>query len=170
METYNWNSFTKRINVNAPAESIYEMWATSTGIEKWFLRQCLIMTENSSPKNPTDLFGIGDRYTWRWHGWPDDVVEKGRILKANGKDELQFTFGQVDAEDMVCTVKIYAEDGESICELKQENIPEDEKGKSYYHVGCLTGWTFYLSNLKSILEGGIDLRNKNERLTNMINS
>ena len=107
---------------------------------------------------------------WRWHGWPDEVKEEGTILEANGMDRLKFTFGQVGAEHMVCTVKIYAEDEETICEISQENIPEDEKGKTYYHIGCLTGWSFYLTNLKSILEGGIDLRNKNERLKNMINS
>lgn len=30
--------------------------------------------------------------------------------------------------------------------------------------------TFYLANLKSILEGGVDLRNKNEALKKMLNS
>jgi hypothetical protein len=39
-----------------------------------------------------------------------------------------------------------------------------------YHVGCKAGWTFYLANLKSILEGGIDMRNKKTRLKEMLNS
>jgi hypothetical protein len=37
-------------------------------------------------------------------------------------------------------------------------------------VGCGEGWTFYLTNLKSILEGGVDLRNKEMKLKNVINS
>jgi hypothetical protein len=37
-------------------------------------------------------------------------------------------------------------------------------------MGCLGGWTFYLANLKSYLEGGVDLRNKNLALNNMVNS
>ena len=81
-----------------------------------------------------------------------------------------FTFGQEGAEAMTCLVKIYREEGETICEIVQDNIPDDEKGKSYYHIGCLTGWSFFLTNMKSILEGGGDLRNKNERLKKMINS
>jgi hypothetical protein len=28
-------------------------------------------------------------------------------------------------------------------------------------VQCQLGWTFYLANLKSVIEGGVDLRNKN---------
>lgn len=170
MDAFNWTSFSKRININADEDEIYQMWATPTGIEKWFLRQCELTDKEGNLKNPSELFSAGDNYLWRWYGWPDDVLERGTILRANGKDELQFTFGQVDAEHMICTVKIFKEEGEAICEMTQENIPDDEKGKSYYHLGCLTGWTFFLTNLKSILEGGVDLRNKNEKLTNMFNS
>jgi len=52
----------------------------------------------------------------------------------------------------------------------QEEIPTDEKSMQSFYVGCKTGWTFYLANMKSILEGGIDLRNKNEKLQQMLNS
>jgi hypothetical protein len=55
-------------------------------------------------------------------------------------------------------------------ELVQENIPDDESGKLTWHVGCKTGWTFYLANMKSLYEGGIDLRNKNENLQQVLNS
>ena len=55
-------------------------------------------------------------------------------------------------------------------ELTQEKIPLDEESKVNYHLGCMEGWTFYLANLKSILEGGIDLRNKNVNLTKVINA
>lgn len=37
------------------------------------------------------------------------------------------------------------------------------------HIGYKTGWTFYLANLKSILEGGIDLRNRNPDAGEMLN-
>ena len=108
----------------------------------------------------------GDVYRWLWHGWPDEVVELGEILECNGTDLFKFKFGY--AGD--CTVKIYTEENERIVELVQENIPTDEKAKTSWHLGCKTGWTFYLANLKSLLEGGIDLRNKNEKIQQVINS
>jgi len=37
-------------------------------------------------------------------------------------------------------------------------------------VGCGEGWTFYLANLNSYLQGGIDLRNKNEKIQGVISS
>src|SRR6185503_18013739 len=123
MSDYNWNSFTARININSSDASIYEMWATAAGMAKWFLRQCEIKSEGSLPKTAGDLMTKGDQFLWRWHGWPDDVLEKGEILEANGTDRLRFTFGQEGAEDMTCSVKIYTEDGENICEITQENIP-----------------------------------------------
>ena len=62
------------------------------------------------------------------------------------------------------------DEGETIVELTQFNIELDDRSKSIFHVGCMQGWTFYLANLKSIMEGGIDLRNKNEKLKRMMNS
>jgi hypothetical protein len=68
------------------------------------------------------------------------------------------------------SISITEHQGQHIIQLTQENIPTDEESKINFYLGCQTGWTFYLTNLKSIFEGGKDLRNKNEGLTNMLNS
>jgi hypothetical protein len=62
------------------------------------------------------------------------------------------------------------ERGHMIVELVQTEIPTDDRGKHYWHLGCKTGWTFYLANLKSLFEGGVDLRNRDEGLKNVVNS
>lgn len=168
--TYHWDKFTARINIAVGIAEIYRCWTTAAGLEKWFLRQCKIKNSKGDPKSAVESFEAGDTFTWRWHGWPDEVLEEGTILAVDGSSLIRFTFGQQDAEAMTCTVKLYTEEGENICEIMQDNIPVTEKGKCMYHVGCLTGWNFFLVNMKSLLEGGIDLRNKNERLKKMINS
>lgn len=167
---FNWSSFTKRINIAAPVAALYPMWATKDGMEKWFLRNCAYQDAQGQLLDGNAWVGKGDRFCWHWHGWPNEVEEKGEILFANGTNSLAFTFGQAGAHNMICRVSLYQEQGETICELVQENIPTDEKGKAHYHLGCNTGWTFYMTNLKSILEGGIDLRNKNVDLKNVLNS
>jgi uncharacterized protein YndB with AHSA1/START domain len=167
---FDWSSFTKKIAINATAATIYHSWATKQGMESWFLRQCHYAAPGGEAL-PEDMpVQKGNHYTWRWHGWPDETVEKGTILEANGVDTLSFTFGEKGAAGMICTVRVYAEAGETICELVQKNIPVDDMDKSDYFVGCNTGWTFYMTNLKSILEGGIDLRNKNVAVKNVLNS
>jgi uncharacterized protein YndB with AHSA1/START domain len=163
--SYTWSSFTTRINVHAPIDKLYSMWATKSGIESWFLRMSEYKRANVVLQIDEEVIK-GDTYCWRWHGWSDDVTEEGNILDCNGRDFFKFSFGK--AGD--CTVVIKEELGYTIVELTQENIPDDDQGKHYWHVGCKTGWTFYLANLKSICEGGVDLRNKDERLKNMLNA
>ncbi|WP_462249334.1 SRPBCC family protein [Ferruginibacter sp.] len=166
MSSYNWSNFIVRINVNATAEKLYWCWATRQGMEYWFLRLSEYKKHDNSVRENDELVQKGDKYKWLWHGWTDDTVEYGDIMQCNGKDFLKFSFGKAGT----CSVTIKKEGTENIVELLQENIPDDEQGRQYYHLGCKTGWTFYLANLKSLLEGGIDLRNKNTALQNVLNA
>ena len=166
MENINWKSFTVRINVDAPVDKLYNLWATREGIEHWFLRLGEYKNPAGETRKGNEHAQKGDTYTWRWHGWNDDTTEFGTILDCNGKDFLKFSFGK--AGD--CSVSIKSELGYTIVELLQENVPDDDKGKQTWHVGCKTGWAFYLANLKSLCEGGIDLRNKDEQLQNVLNA
>jgi len=62
------------------------------------------------------------------------------------------------------------EDGKTICDLRQTMPREVESEQRHFFIECGKGWTFYMTNLKSILEGGIDLRNKNMNIQNVINA
>ena len=166
MSDYDWSKFTRRINVKAPANLIYKAWSTQEGLESWFLRLAEFTKHAGDFRTRDEFIQKDDRYKWLWHGWPDETVEYGIILKASGRDIIQFSF----ATNCTVTVLIKEDSGETIVELTQEDIPLDEKSKVNYHLGCIEGWTFYLANLKSILEGGIDLRNKNVNLTRVINA
>jgi uncharacterized protein YndB with AHSA1/START domain len=166
MNSFDWTRFTVRIPVQAPAEKLYWCWATREGMEYWFLRQSEYKTVDGSIRPFDQLVQKGDTYTWRWHGWPDDTVETGAVLDCNGLDFFKFSFGKAGN----CTVHIKEEKTQRIVELIQDQIPADEQGRHYWHLGCKTGWTFYFANLKSMLEGGIDLRNRDEQLKNVINS
>ena len=166
MANFDWSRFTVRITVNASAEKLYWCWATKEGIEYWFLRRSDYKKQDGSLYAPDEYIQKGDSYSWWWFGYSDDVTENGNILECNGKDLFKFKFGQAGN----CTIKIYEEQGQKIVELTQDEIPTDEKAKADWHVGCKTGWTFYLANMKSLLEGGVDLRNKNEKIQNVISA
>lgn len=166
MEVHDWNQFTKRITIHVPPKLVYDAWSTTRGIEAWFLRRAVFYAPNGRQRDVEERFQQGDSYMWMWHGYPDHVSEKKNILTANGKDFLQFSF----SGDCIVSVNIKSENNETICELEQNNFPEDDQEKIDLHIGCSTGWTFYLANLKSILEGGIDLRNKNISITDVVNA
>ncbi|MFA8436088.1 MAG: SRPBCC domain-containing protein [Marinifilaceae bacterium] len=165
-EDHDWSKFCLRININAKVQDIYNYWTTQNNLEKWFLRKAEFTNPDDLQKAPDSSIEKGDSYLWLWYGYSDDFEESGEILEINGKDFLQFTFGNAGT----VTVRIITEHGENLVELWQENIPTDEKSRAYYYMGCSNGWTFYLTNLKSILEGGIDLRNRNDELKQMINA
>jgi uncharacterized protein YndB with AHSA1/START domain len=166
MTAYDWSTFRLKININAPVENVFAAWTSRQGLERWFLRKALLFNHKSELKPLKELVQSGETYEWYWHGYPDTVLEKGTIISNNQVDTLRFTF----AGTCEVTVSVYREQNESICELVQSNIPDDEASRVKFHLGCSNGWTFYLGNLKSILEGGLDLRNKNEALQAVVNA
>ncbi len=166
MSEYNWRRFVVRIPINASKQTLYDAWTSQRAIEHWFLRRAEFKNPSGQLRGPYEVVQEGDTYEWRWHGWPDEVQERGKILSCNGRDNFQFSFGEAGN----CSVTIKSELGQCIIELEQTEIPTSEKGMHDYHVGCKTGWTFHLTNMKSILEGGRDLRNKDENLKNVVNA
>jgi len=151
-----WSSFKIAGDFNTDIRSLYEAWATTEGIEKWFLRKANFYTIPRRTREPQEFILTEDTYEWYWYGWDDDAMEKGQVLEANGTDTIKFTF----SGGSVVTVYIHSRNGVSMVDLTQENIPwEPDLSKSLY-VQCQLGWTFYLANLKSVIEGGVDLRNK----------
>ncbi|MCB0491067.1 MAG: SRPBCC domain-containing protein [Cyclobacteriaceae bacterium] len=166
MNNSSWSVFTKRIPVKASVEQIYRAWATQEGLEQWFLRSAIFTSSDKKSRERTAFIQKGDTFTWHWHGYPDTVFEKREVIDANGKDQIQFTF----SGDCLVTVTALPIGDITICELTQENIPSDNNPSTNLYIGCGEGWTFYLANLKSILEGGVDLRNKDNTITKVINS
>lgn len=167
---YDWSSFTKKITLKAPVEKIYQSFSTRSGIESWFLRSSVYKNKEGDILNDDEMVEENYHYSWKWFGYPDEVNENGKILKANGKDVMEFTFNGNGTNDIRVIVSLSELEGERLVSLRQYNIPTDEESKQQFHIGCLEGWTFYLANLKSVLEGGIDLRNKNPAIKHVINS
>jgi len=164
--SYNWKTFTKRIAIDRDKEIIYRAWATQAGLENWFLRLAEFTKPDGRLRNRNEAVQQGDKYKWLWFGYDDSVEEQKEILDANDNDMLRFSFSR----GCIVTVSVREEAGETICELVQEMPVDDESEQRYFYVECGKGWTFYMTNLKSILEGGIDLRNKNVDMQNVINA
>lgn len=164
MENFDWTSFTKKIAIKAKLNDIYNAWTIAEELEKWFLEKVSFFNENQEPiskdKNATE----NNTYEWFWHLYKD--VMKGKIVSANRKDQLQFTF----EGNCLVDIKLSEINGYTLVELRHHNIPTDDYSKQYIRLGCSNGWHFYLTNLKSVYEGGLDLRNKDENLNPMINN
>jgi uncharacterized protein YndB with AHSA1/START domain len=147
-----WTSFELKIAVKAGMQDIYNAWATAEEVEKWFLQECRYLQDKQAIAGKQAV-QRNDTYAWRWHFYKE--TEYGDIREANGKDFIQFSF----AGNCIVDVQLEAAGGYTLVHLRQYNIPTDEASQFAIRIGCVQGWTFYLTNLKSVYESGNDLRN-----------
>ncbi len=159
-----WNEFKLRVNIDTTLPDAYQRWVTPGGLESWFLRKAVFRDASGNIRDKNTGVEAGDTYEWYWHGYPDSVVEKGKVLYANGKDLFKFTFSL----ECPLTISLYEESGELIVELVETDLPTDNEIGPKRLVDDFRGWIFYLTNLKSVLEGGLNLRNKKLDITNVI--
>ena len=164
MKNFDWTEFTRKMFIEAPIENLYNAWAKPDEIERWFLSDATFLDNENKILAKNKTINKGLHYQWQWYLY--DVTETGKVTKANHKDHIQFTFAGN------CLVDIYLKEFENgtIITLTQKNIPTDNNSKYDIRLGCDRGWSFYLVNLKSVYEGGLDLRNKNPKLKPMLNN
>ncbi len=163
MENFDWTSFTKRIPIKTSVAEIYDAWTKPSEIITWFLSAAKYTNAKGDVLNNDLSVEEGHLYNWSWYTY--DVLEKGKILIANGKDHIRFTF----AGDTIVDVHLNKKGSYVVVELTQRGIPTDSTSKKDIRLGCESGWSFFLVNLKSIYEGGIDLRNKQKSFKGMLN-
>jgi uncharacterized protein YndB with AHSA1/START domain len=164
MENFIWTEFTKRIIIKSELALVYNAWTRTEELEKWFLSKAVFTYPDNTIVPSLTNVKSGSKYEWNW--FAQNYFEQGKVLEANGSDFLEFTF----AGNCKVQVKLKKEKGYILVELTQSEIPLDDNSKENIRLGCAFGWTFYLINLKSILEGGIDLRNKDAELVGVVNN
>lgn len=138
---FDWTQFTQRVAVAAPVEKVFQMWTDPAQLRSWFLADAKINLKK------------GGDFEWKWLA---GVKEKGKVLSVKKPSKISFTFA-----GSVCDVTLRKDKRGSLITLHQHDIPNTEKGKVDVFLSCSCGWTFYLTNLKTFLEYGIDLRETN---------
>lgn len=163
MSKIDWSKFTLRIPVRASRTALYKAWTTRAELEHWFLRRAELTGADGRPLKRTEKVTEGCTFTWEWYGY--DGREEGRIMKANGRDHLRFTFA-----DPMVDVILKKQGSRVVVELTQSGIPTDGSSRRDIWIGCHRGWTFWLTNLKCVHESGHNLRNTNAALKGMLNN
>jgi uncharacterized protein YndB with AHSA1/START domain len=162
--SHDFSTFKLRVNVKTSVENAFQAWATPAGLRSWFLGKTIFTDPEGRVRGDNEMAQAGDSHAMYFTFKPDEPIVKGKVLKTNGKDLFSFSF----AGDVPVTITIYKEHGETIVELIESNLPTDAGSVAKQFVSDSKGWVFYLANLKSTLEGGLDLRNTNEEIKNVI--
>jgi len=164
-KNYDWSYFRRRIYFdNSSKSELFRKWATPSGITEWFIEFATYTGADGNARGPNEVVRAGDKYTWIFH--KGSVVE-GEVLGVVEDSLFKFTFGKKEPgsdEDVVVRISLDEKDGMTEIELEQSNIADNEYGKVTYNLSCMVGWSYYLTNMRSIFESGYDFREKDEQL------
>ncbi len=150
-KNFNNESFFHSIYLNAPVEDVYKMIASSSGICKWFMGKAEYTDASGSVRLSEQTAHKGDSFSWHW--LEKDLSITGKVLEANTNEKFSFTFGP----SFKVTISVKENNGRTLVTLTQ-NYAKDAKKNDFAYINCCVCWTFFLANLKSVIEHGNDLR------------
>jgi len=156
---YDWTTFKKLTYIQASPEEVFNAWTKPEEIVKWFIAQAEYTSPEGKRRAGGETVQPGDHYHWRWH---QKLEMRGEVLRVEPGKCFQFTFGNKEEksdEKIIVTVQV-TPDGPSgsALALTQENMADTLEAHAGWHLSCNLGWSFYMINLKALLEHGVDLR------------
>jgi len=147
-----WTTFDLYVAIDAEPSTIMSSWSTINGMESFFVQMMRITGPDSVELEPDTEARPGDRFVWRWHNGRRLV---GEYLQAKTKNEVQFTFG----DSKVSVVALPYKTG-SLLRLRQYDIPDTQEARMHIYGNCRAAWVYFLTVLKTLLEHGVDGRDK----------
>lgn len=90
-------------------------------------------------------------YHWRWL---HDFELDGQVLEVEPERRVSYTFGAA----MRIDVTFANRDGAVEVCVHQSGCATEDPDRAWQHLNCRSCWVYFLTNLKSVLEHGTDLR------------
>jgi len=159
--SFNMKSFRHSICLNKSVEDIYKLIGTGAGFTKWFIGKSVYDNDGITRKD-NKYVQSGDKFKWDW--LEKDLSVTGKVLDAEVNNKFKFTFGSL----FIVTISVKEDKGRTLFTLSQEYSPNSE-ANDITHINCCVCWVFFITNLKSVIEFGNDLRETqidNEELVN----
>ncbi|MFW9856298.1 MAG: SRPBCC domain-containing protein [Candidatus Thorarchaeota archaeon] len=164
LDEFQWTQFRQNEYINAPREELFRKWATPKGITEWFLASAEYKDDKGRIRASEEIVQGGDRYTWTFYSGLSIV---GKVLEVNEPNLFKFTFGKKEPnldEDVIVTVVLHDYNDKQRIEVFQENMADNEYGHVTHNMSCHLGWSYFMTNLRSIYESGYDFREKERKI------
>lgn len=164
-------AFERGVLLDISMVEAYRYAATADGIAKWFIGKAVYTAPDGRVKAGDETAEKGDKYEWDWVY--KELVLKGEVLEANlpdkhgeagGKAFIEFTFG----DTAKFSIRLSMVDGRVLFMLTQESLPDNPMPEES-HINCYVCWTLFVMNLKSVAEGGKDLREWEYDMDGLVN-
>lgn len=176
---HDWTQFKLGVYIRCRPDDLFALWASGEGLAKWFLRDGSFAPSEGRPakgkksrpapfpadqvRHEGEICQANDRYLWEWY-YDGGTSGEGWILEVRPPTRLRFTFGA----EMEVEVSIRKQGAWCVVELRQTGIPDTPQGRWEMHMGCRVAWAFFLTNLKSVAERGLDLRETERSRTRLL--
>lgn len=145
------DEFYHSILLDIPLADAFEYAATAGGLGKWFIGKAEFVSQSGFPRKANEKGERGDRYLFNWLA--KDLSAKGEVLEVYDNSLFKFSFGT----SFIVTITVTAEGTRTLFTLKQQYKEGAEKN-DFTHFNCCVCWGFFITNLKSVAEHRIDLR------------
>lgn len=161
-DNFNMSEFHHSILLKAPLKEVYKYFATPAGLKKWFMGTAEYISKEGLARKPDEFICAGDNYHWKW--LEKDFEVKGTVLEVTQNQSVRFSFGAL----FVLTISAGEQNGRTLFTLKQEYAPGAAKN-DFTHINCCVCWAFFVTNIKSVIEHGFDLRETEAHEESLVN-
>lgn len=150
MNTYDWSQFHVHMYYDAPIKELFCRFSTAAGLESFFIKNAEHTAQSGKPRDRTEVVQPGDRYEWTY---VHDFAHGGTFTEVIQNERIEFTFGS-----MTVSVSFREVDKMTEVALHQTNCATEDPERAWQHVNCRSCWIYFLTNLRSVLANGLDLR------------
>jgi uncharacterized protein YndB with AHSA1/START domain len=139
----------------ANREAVFAAWATPAGLASFFVAEADHRAPGGERRSADEVCVPEDRYHWRWLHGPE---LNGRVLACEPGRKVSYTFGS----KMRFDVELLDREGAIEVALEQSGCASEDPDRAWDHLNCRSCWVYFMTNLKSVLEHGTDLRDRED--------
>jgi uncharacterized protein YndB with AHSA1/START domain len=140
----------QRYYFDASPKKVFKALTSPKRLAKWFLQEAKIEPE------------AGTKYEFVWRGGHH---HEGKVLAVDPGRKLTLSWPQRTAKkelgNTTVTFELRERNGGALLSLTHSGFGKSEEWIQTYALTS-SGWAYYLTNLKSVLENGTDLRRRED--------
>ena len=150
MTDYDWSQFHVHMYYLAPIGEVFRRFSTARGLESFYIGTATHKARDGTPRGGDEVVQAGDVYHWTY---VHDFAHGGEFLAVDPDRLVRFTFGTMEVE-----VRFRDVDGATEVALHQTGCATEDPERAWQHVNCRSCWIYFLTNLRSVLATGFDVR------------
>lgn len=145
------NGFHHSILLNSPVDKVYKAIASAKGLQSWFMGNAVFTGVSGNILSAEEPAQNNNTFKWNWLA--KDLGITGKVLSTVKNEKFSFTFGS----SFEVTITLKQSSKRTLLTLTQKYSP-GARHNDFANINCCVCWVFFLTNLKSVLEHGNDLR------------